>query len=318
MLPGEYTDFGGVKNEYYQYVEHFVKRSMRTLICSKTYELVDGEVVATGGKCLACDEMDNGAEDVSWRQCFAFNGIHLDYYHLVPVFDDDGKPIKYSRGKRQGEQVKRKQLCEGRRCKMCKDKLEKVFGKKVHWTVGSGHLKQLGGIVVEIEKECVCGGQLEVATHECGECGDIVVDMNETDLDDKDIAKITKRRHKCRADVDGKACGYTGYLIPQHDCDNCDDPEPLSIFDCDLDIKRQGENAQSTVMVPRWTQTELSDDLKEMAKPYVFSKVFAADPFKIQAKILKIRNPYGDDEPSKDKGSADDHADDYEDDADLS
>lgn len=303
LLPGSYTDFEGLDSEYFPYVEHFAARSNKSFICSKQYKIVDGDLTTIGGKCLGCEARDQGAEDVSWRLLHAFNGIHLAYYHLEPVFDDNNKPVTYKRGDRQGEQVHRKVPCEGRRCKHCKEGLEKVFGKKVHMSLGSGHLQDLAGFVTEIEKDCAnCGGRLEEVLYECAKCAEPLIDLGNTELSDKEIMSLTARHMEC------PSCGNRDFPIRQVECDGCQDPTPLSIFDCDLEIKRQGEGTNSTIQIPRWTPTELSDDLKEMAKPWPFKKVFAPDPFDWQAKVLKIRNPYGD---SKDQ------ARDYADEADF-
>jgi DNA-directed RNA polymerase subunit RPC12/RpoP len=304
LLPGAYMGFEGEENEYFPYVEHFVARSNRGFICSKQYQIVDGELTTVGGKCLGCQERDNGAEDISWRMMHAFNVIHLAWYHLEPVFDDSGKPILYKKGDRKGDQIHRKVLCEGRRCPHCKEGLEKVFGKKGHWSIGSGHLNDLGGFVTEIEKDCVnCGeGRLEEVSYECAKCGHPLIDIAECDLDHDGIAKYVARKQEC------PECGKRDYLIRQVECDQCQDPTPLSVFDCTLEIKRQGEGTNSTVQIPRWTVEDLPKELEEMAKPYNFKKVFAPDPFEWQAKVLKIRNPYGKDDPqdhSKEYGKED-------------
>jgi len=306
LLPGSYIGFEGLENEYFPYVEHFVARSQRGFICSKEYKIVEGELTTVGGKCLGCEERDRGAEDVSWRMLHAFNGIHLEYYHLEPVVDDNGKAVCYEKGRRQGEQILRKVECEGRRCKMCKEGLEKVFGKKVHWSIGSGHLNDLAGFVTEIEKDCDCGGRLEEVLYECSDCAEPLIDLNKTDLTDKEINRLVAHKQECK-------CGHVDFLLRQVECDKCQDPTSLSIFDCDLEIKRQGEGTNSTVQIPRWIPTELDEALVEMAKPWPMKKIFSADDFKWQAKVLKIRNPYGDDAEGKGgKGKdAEDHTEDY-------
>lgn len=293
--------FEGEENEYFQYVDHFVARSKRSFICSKQYKIVDGSLTTIGGKCLGCEERDNGAEDVSWSLKHAFNGIHLAWYHLAPVFDDRNNPVCYKHGDRQGEQVMNRVECEGRRCKYCKDGLEKIFGKKVHWSIGSGHLNELAGFITEIERDCAnCGGILEEAAYECAECGTLYLDMLSTDLDDKAITSFVSRKHEC------PECKHVGYPLRQFECNGCQDPESTSIFDCTLEIKRQGEGTQSRLQIPRWYEEDLPADLDPDidTKPSQFKRVFAPDPFEVQAKILKINNPYG-------AGDPDDHAKDY-------
>lgn len=308
LLPGDYLGFEGEENEYFQYVEHFIARSKRSFICSKQYQIVDGNLTTIGGKCLGCAERDNGAEDVSWSLKHAFNGIHLAWYHLVPVTDDRGNPVMYKHGDHQGEQIIQKMECEGRRCKYCKDRLDKVFGKKVHWSIGSGHLNDLAGFISEIEKDCAsCGeGRLEEVSYECSNCANLFIDMSTTDLDDKAVASYVAHKREC------PACQTTDYPMRQFECDVCKDPESTSIFDCTLEIKRQGEGTQSTIQIPRWKLEDLPAELDPEidVKPSQFKRVFAPDPFEYQAKVLKINNPYG-------KDDSDDHAKEYGDDADY-
>lgn len=308
LIPGAYLGFEGEENEYYQYVEHFVARSKRSFICSKQYQIIDGNLTTIGGKCLGCEERDNGAEDISWSLKHAFNGVHLTWYHLDPVFDDRGKPILFKRGPHQGEQVIRRVECEGRRCKYCKEKLPKVFGKQVHWSMGAGHLNDLAGFVSEIEKDCAgCGtGRLEEVSYECTNCANLFIDMNTTDMDDKAIASYVAHKREC------PQCQTVDYPMRQFECNTCRDPASTSIFDCTLEIKRQGEGTQSTIQIPRWSLEYLPENLDPEIdlKPAQFKRVFAPDPFEMQAKALKIRNPYGNED-------ADKHASEYGDDADY-
>lgn len=305
LLPGAYEGFDGVENEYFMYVEHWCERSRKSILCSKEYKMEGGDVMAIGGKCLACDEIERDAGDVGWRLLHAFNAIHLAYYHLEPVLGDDGKEMFRERDGKK-EQVFRKVVCEGRRCEHCRKGLEKVFGKKVHWSIGTGHLGDLSGFVDEIEKDCAnCGGQgtIEVVSYECSKCGEVVIDMNDTELNDGEIRKIISQPHTCRE------CKNRDLLLEQKECSKCDDPEPLSIFDCDLEIKRTGEGTNSTIQIPRWTATEMSEEMvKEFGRPYPFHEIFKGDPFKIQAKVLKVKNPY-EDEADKHTGSYDDDKD---------
>lgn len=317
LLPGAYLNFEGEESEYFPYVDHFCARSNRGFICSKQYQIVDGDLTTVGGKCLGCRERENGAEDISWSMKHAFNVLHLAWYHVVPVFDNNGRPLKYSKGKRQGEQIMNEIACEGRRCQYCKEGLEKFFGRHVHWSPGSGHLNELAGAITEIEKGCAnCdGGRLETVSYECEKCGHPIIDMNDTELDLKAINSFVARKRGC------PKCGHTAVPMKQVECSACQDPMPMSVFDCDLEIKRQGEGTNSAVQVPRWHLVDINhyanhdpkiEDLERKLKPFDFKRVFAPDPFDIQAKILKIKNPWG-----TDNAQADEHSTEYEEDADF-
>lgn len=301
LLPGSYLNIDGIEADFFMYVEHWVNRSHRSFVCSKEWKIENGELMAVGGKCLGCEERDRGADDIGTSLRHAFNGIHLAHYHLEQVLDNNNRPMTKERDGKEVP-VLRKVLCEGRRCPHCRDGLEKVFGKKVHWSIGSGHMEHLGGVLNDIEKDCAnCDNRrsLYLATLECSKCANIVVDMENTDLKDEEIAKLADTIHTCRE------CGNKDELLWQLECENCQDPTPLSVFDCDLEIKRTGEDTNSTIQVPHWTPRDLTKELLELAKPWPFNKIFRGDPFEIQAKILKIRNPYAEE--------ADDHSRGYDD-----
>jgi len=291
LLSGSYTTFEDFPQAYYTYIEHFIAGPDKSLLCSKQYKYVDGEIATDAGKCLTCDVRDEGdAKNISWRVMHAFNAIHLAWYHLVPVIDEDTKkPVRYERGRHKGEPIMNKVPCEGRRCKLCNEKVEKTFGRKVHWSMGNSHLEQLGGIIKEIRKECTCGGKITELAYECGECGATLLEIGNPEEADT----FGGARHEC------PKCKAVDFPLKQNECDRCQDPTPLSIFDCNLEVKRTGENTASTIQIPRWEQIELTKELEELAKPWPFAKIFAADPFEIQAKVLKVRNPYAEDEAGK-------------------
>lgn len=312
LLPASYVGLDGGEYEYFQYVEFFSARANRGFVSSKKWKIdEEGKIVAVGGDCIGYDEwkkeMDEDRENrsVSLRLLHAFNVLHLAWYHLVPVLDDKGNPKLYQKGERKGQPIYDRLECEGRRCPHCKEGHEKVFGKKVHWSMGSGHLQNLAGIIEEVEKDCAnCGtsGSLTPLTYECSKCGEVFVDMERTEMSDEEVYEFSAQVVKC------DNCGNEDYPLKQFDCSNCQDPKPTSIFDVDLDIKRTGEGTQSTVQVARTYNTELSEDLIKLAgEPFNFKDVFAPDPFEIQAKSLKVRNPYGkgDSKPSE-------HTEDYE------
>ena len=300
MIAGAYQDKGGEEVPYYQYVSFYSARSNKSFVTSAEWTLVGGRPERTGGECLGWDEFDRESAEgieqahrsVTRRLMHAFNGIHLDWYHDVPV-ERDGKPLLYENGPHKGEQITNKEACSGRKCEYCAAKMPKSFGKKIHWSVGMGHLDNLVGAIDEIEKDCAnCGGigTIETVSCDCEGCGKPVVSKADFNMTNKEQAaeyyKITGAPFKCK-------CGHTGWLLTQLDCNNtakrCQDPKPQSLFDCDIEVKRQGDGASSTVQVVRWTPTILSEELLAMAKPYDFSEIFSPDPLKVQAEILGIK-----------------------------
>lgn len=316
FIPAEYKGLDGLTYNFFQYVSFFSARSGKDFISSKEWIVnEDGNLRAEGGECLGWDEwqaevdagIDRDKRTLNPRLLHAFNLVHEDWYHQVPVFDKKGQPLKYKKGDRAGEQIYDLMPCQGRGCEYCKEGFEKEFGKAVHWSVGSGHLGAIINIMEEVRKDCKsCGnsGTLEVCTYECAECGHVFVNMAKTSMSDDEIYDFSATIHKC------PKCEHADYPLEQFECSECQDPIPTSIFDVDIEVKRTGKGAQTQVNFGRWYHTELSEELAEKAKPFKFVDVFAPDPFDIQAAALKIKNPHG-------KGDSSKHTEEYEDNPDL-
>lgn len=306
--------FDGNEYEFGQYVEVYSARTKKGFVSSATYGDDNGALVKTGGNCLGWDcyqkEIEEGIDrehrSVSLRRMHVFTLIHLANYHLVEVLDDEGNVRKYEHGKRAGETIYDRELCEGSKCPHCKAGAKKVFGKRLHWSLGQGHLSQLAGVIESIEQDCTnCGGRgtISIPKWACEKCGKTVLRADKFDLDNEEDRK--RLAEKKRTPTQCKHCGETSIPLPVRECEKCDDPTPLSIFDCDIEVKREGEGSKSTIQVPRWTAKELSDELKEMAEPWQFDKIFFPDPFAIQMTTLRIHGecPYKD-EPSQTSGKS--------------
>jgi hypothetical protein len=82
------------------------------------------------------------------------------------------------------------------------------------------------------------------------------------------------------------------------------------MFDYTLEIKRQGEGADSSIIVARRRKEPLQEDLAEKYQPFNFRRIFAPPPFDVQAKVLGIKNPWNDENPN-----AENHAQNYDDQA---
>lgn len=299
LIPGSYEGFDGLTYEYFEYIEFWSQRAKRNFISSKEWKIVNGDLQAVGGDCIGYDEWlreskagltKNTGATISLRHMRVFNGIHLEWYHWVPVFDENDKPVVYKNGERKGEQIVEKQICTGRRCQLCKDKYEKVFGKKIHWSLSPMHFNALCGYVQAIEKDCGnCGGRgtLSRVGFECAKCSAVLRDLTRDDLSVQDEEKFASSTHTC------PKCGHVDLPVDIIDCSECNDPEKQSVFGVDLAIQRHGENTQSTIQILGWNHTRMSESLEEMAKPWPFREIFSPDPFEFQAKALKVQNTYG-------------------------
>ena len=309
LIPGMYEAFDGKTYAYYPYVEIYSARTQRSFVSSAEYTYDEhGVLTKRGGNCLGWDEYikeaererDSSKRSVSLRLRHAFTVLHLANYHKVPVLDNEGNERKYARGKRAGETIYNDEPCIGHKCKLCRAGEKPTFGSRRHWSVGLGHLSNIGSITSSIEQDCAhCGasGSIVIPKWTCEKCGKTLIHADKYDpTNEKEQGELKTRTlsvNKCRH------CEHEGMPVPVLHCEECDKPEPLSIFDCALDIKREGEKAKSAIYVPRWKKYEIPESLAEIAKPWDFSTIFFPDNFDVQMRALNLKEcPYTEDSKS--------------------
>lgn len=307
IVPGNYTLFDGSRAIFYEYVEHFAKRAERGHICSRIWKEDEEGNIDGSGKCVSCYERNDGANDISWRRLSAFLITHLDYYLRVPAEDKDGNILHYeqdSKFHKKGDVIYNKMLEEeaigkfGRRT-LQREGYDRVFGNLMHWSMGINHLLVLSSKLQDLEEHCRCGGRIEVLIWECGACGHEIFDLTpegNCDLTKKELAATILEPYKC------PSCGKVEMLKPVIECDSCRDPEPLQLWDVDLQVSRQGEGTSSILVINDWRRagTGLTDEEEEAIKELIPEKdilhrVFAGDALDYQAKILRVKNPFGSD-----------------------
>jgi len=292
-MPVKVGKKGAVKElerAYYLLFEHGRKtrNGWRSATCSAGMRLavVDGEMELTYGDdpCPSCYHIDDGAGDINRRLMHVFNLITLGYWHLVDSdrTDDQGKPYK--------DWVP----CEGRRCSMCKDGLKKHYGRRRFWEMGKRFIEQiLTHAETILAKNCRCGGKLEVVGFECPNCGDVMVDLDDDPMDKKEINKFRAAPQRC------PHCKKTDYPEAVTECDSCNDPTPLDIWDVKYQIMRTGTGTDTSLMISNWEilEEEEREKIQGLMKPYDFaSGLFKRLEPAEQAKRLDIPNPFKDDD----------------------
>ena len=256
IIPGDgYVSMDGSKAPYFEYMEHFAKRSMRGHICSRLWrELPDGEMTHSG-KCLSCIEVEeNKARDVQKpRRMSAFLIFNYGEYYLIPATDKDGKVLirendtKYAK---KGDIIfdrvpLAEAIAEYGRAKIKREGFEKVQGKAEHWSLGVNHLLRLSAKIDDLEQECRCGGTISFPVWECSSCGHEIIDVTgkDSDLSVDEVNDMVAGPCKC------SSCGSVDVLTPVHDCDSCNNPDPLELWDVDLWVRREGSGNQSTLVI---------------------------------------------------------------------
>lgn len=307
LVPEVHKDFAGNDSPYFEYVEHWHNGVKRTFICSRKWKEDDDlELVPTSGKCVACydrEENDNKRQ-ISFRRLNAFLLLHLDWYYLIPATDKDGKILTREKdGKfyKKGDPIMNRVLEEdavedlGKR-KIQREGYERVFGKLMHWSMGTNHLLALSAKMMDLRKHCHCGGKIEEVVWECRGCDAEILDLtpesrDKLDMTKKEISDMTSRPYKCD-------CGHEDLLRPVLECDNCPNPKPLQLWDVNLEVSREGEGTQSIVVIHSFDTDELDDEVWDLVpdpdRP-ILHRVFAGDSLEHQLKHMRVKNPFGDD-----------------------
>lgn len=300
LIPGDYVSMDGSRAPYFEYLEHFAKRAGRGHICSKIWkELADGEMVGSG-KCGSCWEIDeNGARDISKRRLSGFLLLNYGWYYLVPAMKD-GKVLRREKESKYGKKgsiiydrmPEAEALAEFGRAKIKREGFERVQGRAEHWSMGVNHLLRLSAEIDDLERECRCGGTIGIPIWECESCGAEVIDLTgkDTDLTVDEVNQMTSGPCKCGA------CGALDLLNPVHDCDNCNNPDPLELWDVDLWVRREGFDNQSTLVISKHQYCDVPEDLVELIPERdILHRVFKGDDLDYQFdKILRIPNPFKD------------------------
>jgi len=302
VLAGDYTGLDNRPTPYFDYFEHFWKKKMAGTICSKIHkELPDGDLDEGSGRCIGCFLKDEG-EGISKRRLSAFMILHLDDHYLVPAKDREGNLRKYERDTeyhQAGDQIYNRVWVETPEEELNKMKLkrrdlrrcDKVFGCLKHWSLGTNHLLQLSAKIGELQRECKCGGEITTLTHECPNCNNVVFDLTpegECEFTRQEVSEIVLEPYDC------PHCRETVMLVPFNECDNCDEPESLTLWDVDIQVSRQGTGTSSQLVVGRHRISDLSQEVEDLIpKRDLLHRVFAGDSLQHQAKQFKVDNPWG-------------------------
>ena len=305
--------FDGSDVPFFEYVEHFAKRTNRGFVCSRVYKQLAntrGDYVTTGtGQCAGCHELGipegawdfgpNPPKDLARRAMSGFLALSCEPHHLVESRDQQGRLRVYERDSRwgkKGDPIMERVLCAGRGCEPCAERADETFGKLMHWSVGSGHFSAISSFADDLERECRdCGGELAPQAYHCPQCGERLIDMRSTTLTDEQLADATSLPCKCGS------CHRTILMRAVFLCSGCKDPVPTSLFDVEVYVKKitPPGGGFPVLQFVKHRVCEISDELqallpvdKEGRPRKVLHRVFAADPLPDQCRVLNIENPF--------------------------
>lgn len=206
--------------------------------------------------CLSCMKKEQGDRRITTKDNFSFNCLHIALHEKVDLVRD-GKVVRYEEGENRGKAIQTwEEVDKPRRKKELLEDIddlvergEAALFRKKYIEVGAGFRDELSQIDEMASHYCKCGGELTPILFTCEECEEVLADVDKDDMSKKEVAAFSSSREKCP----NKDCGHVGLPVPQMVCDSCKDPSPLSAFDVVATIKKEGEGAQSHIVVKKIT-----------------------------------------------------------------
>lgn len=240
--------------------------------------------------CVPCYYIKHGApidgsnqtRDLNLRvaQAFAVNAIHLATYHITEV-------------ENKGRKYKRYHLCAEDGCEHCEQGKPTVFGRVGYAAFSRGRqFSEFTSFDDQISAKCDnCeDGEIVPVEAVCPHC--------DTPLSVKDsiLRKLGTESYTC------PHCHANDFMVVGTDCrirdprtkkygEGCGDPRALSIFDVDVELRRDKQGDQNITKMLHWYKGELDDRLMSLAKADEFKFLDHQDP-EDQAKFMNLPNPF--------------------------
>ena len=225
---------------------------------------------------------------LSRSEKYAFSVIVLAPFYQVPQIDSAGKPRLNPTTKEpyydwvQGSRKRNDEFAAaGYKCKE---------GHRQHWSMPFGHFQMLNAYTESLARHCInCGGRdcIELQALTCQSCGEPIVELADTTLDEDEIERLSIEEVRC------PNCHFTGYLEDYIRCSNCTAAAQATIFDFNLEVKRvptaDSEFANQTSLQilraigPEPLDSKYGEDLR---KPLDLSKIFTPSSPERQLEIF--------------------------------
>jgi hypothetical protein len=185
------------------------------------------------------------------KQRWAFNIIHFDIYRKEDVLDDQGRPRTFTQGKNAGKVITNWKPVEAiRDRKDIKRNITDLIARgevapfrKKYIEVGQAHYNNLLEIDRLAKLRCRCSGRLEAVAYECEHCGELLVDVDSSDLTEEELIQFGDNERRC------KACGVRDFPKKIVECDSCSEPTPLRFWEVVAHVRKSGEGAQTVIAV---------------------------------------------------------------------
>lgn len=245
-----------------------------------------GGVIECGGEqCVTCAYMDPQQMGVDvepdsrirkncWTKIsYAVDGWLEEWFHLVEKQSKSDETKTY----------RVRELCTGRGCEYCADKIPRVFGNRSFIDFSKPAWDGVIDPVLEqVEKVCRCGGDIYVPNYVCENCEAEIIDLAMTcevcknqgltpnddivieaerqvavcqtcdtewsmlESMDENLANAVNQKYNCQE------CGHVGYPAANLVCTDCDNPDPMDLFDVQLTIKKISKEKMSGLEITGW------------------------------------------------------------------
>lgn len=296
FMPAEYPDYSDSTNKvlFYEWPKHTVSRGddyFRTFACA-----------AQGGKedCVGCHLQYNKKDKgLVLRSVYHFSVVIMEWFYKIPVLDDSGRPVLSKKGDpvvNLGQPSTSKQKLEWN------SKYDKVYGKRAYLELGKGHLSHILDIADQVGLRCGCGGNLETVSYNCGVCEHVLVDMNTTEMDAKEVFSLVTAPVRCGE------CSYIDLPSPQCSCDKCYEPRPITLTEVAITLSKVGDGTSSAIVSkatvpladfniplnnqPAYQGDKWNDAIVPLLQQYDFAAMFKNElDHDTQSDMCQIPNP---------------------------
>lgn len=252
--PKEIKDNGGAPptKHYHVHKSHGFKLSQNDYRSARCVAGYVAEHDATD-TCMACRRKAEGDNRVGTRDVYSLNCVQLALHQKVELRDRDGKIIRFDedgKNHKRGDTIMTwEEITAARDLRDAKQELEERLEagvlslyRKKFVQVGLGHLDNIMAIDEIAARKCKCGGKLEPISFNCAKCGELLVDVVDANLDKKEVDRFDAERQRC------KKCDSFAFAERVMQCNECDNPSPLSIFDVVAFLRKSGEGTSSTIV----------------------------------------------------------------------
>jgi len=184
---------------------------------------------------------------------------------------------------------------------------EKVFGQKLHWSIGAGHKRQLLAQLEDLSERCgSCKeGFISVYAYTCSSCGGEIANHKEQEISEEETYILRNDEVVCpHCETRAKAiqaveCVHQkGFGSSARWEEGCGEPQKISPWEVNLVVSTSGEGNSTSVNVVDWDLDRSAEEEANLpdwkTTPFDFDYFFQYMDLNKQAEIMGRENPFDD------------------------